>query len=389
MSLADALEAAATALPEHADAIRPANGDPDRLLALLGAAAPPVLAWLLSERPEDGAELAEAWADAEDGANAVLAVAGASLPKAGRKVLRRVLHRLRSRGLELPEPAPAPVVARLRTADDPFRGAWVSPLDGAGVRLVYLAEPNPSGGVRLFEVVLDDERGVAGFEVYTAPRKHARAFLQSLRTRERFAVVEAPEDAVRALVARAAARQPADRPAPRSFREWRSRVAAVAEGAATPGEQARAALGDGDTGALQRAVALVHEGRVGPWPAAGDALRLLFERLRAAAESPLVVSGAAQRERAAALVAEAAAEIYAGDGAESAAHRFRESAYVFWKGGDEEAARACLAAAARLEEGGGADHPVAVALLEAALGPALAALERAPEAGPASGEGRG
>ncbi len=55
MSLPEALEAAASALRGDADAIRPANGDPVRLLSSLGpGAAARVLAWVLVHRLDDG-----------------------------------------------------------------------------------------------------------------------------------------------------------------------------------------------------------------------------------------------------------------------------------------------------------------------------------------------
>jgi len=62
VSLAAALERAAEALTADADAIRPANGDPDRLLRdLEPAAAVRLLDWLLREAPDAGEELVEAW----------------------------------------------------------------------------------------------------------------------------------------------------------------------------------------------------------------------------------------------------------------------------------------------------------------------------------------
>jgi hypothetical protein len=384
VSLADALEAAASALPEHADAIRPANGDPVRLLDLLGpAAGAPVLAWLLAHRPVEGAELAEAWSVVEGGAEAVLALDETGLEKPGRKALRRLRHRLRSQGVEVPEAPPAARVARLPAIDDAFHGAYVSPIDPTGARLVYLVEPNPAGGARLFEIVCDDARGVLGCEVYTASRRQARAFLAELRGRRSLRVAEVAPEAARALVAAAARRQPPERPAPRSFGEWRSRLTAVPAGTQLPGELAREALGEPEERpALAQAVALVREGRVGPWPPPGDALALLFERIRTALEGPLVLSEAVRGERIATLVAEASEECFAGEAGEVAAHRFRESAYVFWQQGEPEAAHACLAAASRFAAGEPRENPVALALLEAALGPALATLEAAREEAP-------
>jgi hypothetical protein len=86
LSLARALEAAASALPEYEDAIRPANGDPERLLAALTPlAATQVLAWLLDNHPDDGEELALAWADLETGSAPLRGVADGPIGKAGRK----------------------------------------------------------------------------------------------------------------------------------------------------------------------------------------------------------------------------------------------------------------------------------------------------------------
>ena len=92
MSLADALEAAASALPDAADAIRPANGDPERVLeALAPEPAARVAGWLLENRPADAEELVEAWSRSEAGRQVVAGLAADALGKAGRKALRRVL----------------------------------------------------------------------------------------------------------------------------------------------------------------------------------------------------------------------------------------------------------------------------------------------------------
>ena len=51
IGLPEALERAASALSADADSIRPANGDPTSLLALLGPeGAPRVLRWLLEKQ---------------------------------------------------------------------------------------------------------------------------------------------------------------------------------------------------------------------------------------------------------------------------------------------------------------------------------------------------
>ncbi len=382
MSLADALEAAATALPRDEDVIRPANGDPLRVLAACSPeAAGRVLAWLLCERADDAEELVEEWLREPKGREALLALREEDLAKPGRKALRRIRHRLRSSGVAVAEAPPAPGVASLPPVEPELSGAYLSALDPAGARIAYFVEPHPSGGARVFEVVLDDARGIVGFRILQAGRGNARRFLKDLATQERGGSTALAEDSVRAAIAHALAAQPKDRPPPRGFLEHRTRLAGAPPGSALPGELAERALassvGPDD---LAAAVKLVEEGRVGPWPPARERLVPLLERVRSDLASPLVVSGATQRDRLEGRLAEALGEIFDAAGAAVAAHRLRESAFSFWRAGDEAAARACLAAARAFAERAPGENPVARALLERPLRPALEALAREAEA---------
>jgi hypothetical protein len=384
MSLADALEAAASELPEAADAIRPANGDPERVLEALSAgSAARVVGWLLENRARDAEELVEVWAQSDAGRQVLASLGPDSLGKAGRKVLRRVRHRLRSQGVDVPEEAAAATVARLQPVEEELSGAWVTPLDPAGARMGYLLEANPSGGARLFEVIFDDARGVLGVEVYSAGRKKVRELLRSLERRDRMPALPIAPDALRGLVGRALAGQPAEAKPPRALAEWKTKLSQPRDAAELPGDQVVAALGSAaadDDG--QAAVALIQAGRIGPWPPPDEVLSPLVERLKAALDSPVVVSGATRREQLEEILSEAAGEIFAGEAAQTAAHRLRESAYAFWKCEDEAAARTCLAAAIRFEAGELAGDPVPRALLEVLLGPLLASAEEPGEGAP-------
>jgi hypothetical protein len=104
-------------------------------------------------------------------------------------------------------------------------------------------------------------------------------------------------------------------------------------------------------------------------------LEKVAERIGELAKSPLLISPAARREQAQTLLAEAQAEVYAEPVGAYTAQRFEESAYVLWKTGREEDARACLAAAQAFRAGPAAENPIARALLEAVMAPVLAGLE--------------
>jgi len=374
VSLAAALEAAASALPGEADAIRPANGDAARLLTTLSAEGMArVAGWLLAHRPADVAELAEVWCEEPKGQAAFLGVDESELPKESRKLLRRLRHRLRSLGVAAPEPVATPTVARLAEVEEALGGGFVSGLDPMGARQVWWLESHPASGTRLFECAIDDARGVLAFEVYSPTRSDLRRFLKSLSASANVAVFPLETATAKALVLKAAERQATDRAAPRRWVEWRARLGPV-EGSALPGALAAEALGvKVDREALDAAVKLVGDQRLGPWPPARAALAPLVERFRAALDSPLVVSGSTRREQVARQVEEAAQEMFAGDAAVLVAHRFRESAFCFWRRAEESEARACLAAARAFEEQPGSANPVARAFVEVWLRPLLSA----------------
>jgi hypothetical protein len=363
MSLAESLEEAAEALPADADAIRPANGDPRLLLDGLDAgAATRVLSWLLGNAPEAGEELAGAWLEEEAGVVALGALDEASLPKAGRKVVRRILHRARSRGLVVDGAAESasPKVARLPKVDADLGAAYVSSHDPRGGRLVYLVESVASGGARVFEALLDVERGIVDFQVYRAGRSQVRDFVRDVTRRERFGAVAAEPASVRALITLHTERHPADRPFPKAFAEWRGRVGRAAEPeaepAATPGALVREALAaepsDDDVRALRDRV----EAReFGPWPPAPELLEGVMSEL---VDAETEVTTEQRLER----LEEAVRALYSDEAVAANAERLEESAYVYWKSGEEGLAKACLATADALRGGQSSGHPVVEAM---------------------------
>jgi hypothetical protein len=275
--------------------------------------------------------------------------------------------------------------------------AVLTPLDPRGTRAAYLVASNPAGGARLFEVLLDESQGVLDFRVYTTARGKVRRFLKAFGQGGRLAAVPAPPAAVRALVARIAAGHPADRSLPRAFSEWRGQIAAGGEGAKTPGELAREALGaeqgreaaaqrgeaerrraPAEPGAapLRRVAEQVRAGELGPWPPAPEVLKPLVEQLGEIARSQIIVSGAQRRQQADRTLEQALPAIFTGRFGEDTALRFEETAYVLWQRGEEADARACLAAARAFRQGGAGENPVARALIEAVLAPVLAQLDQ-------------
>ena len=286
MSLPESLERAASQLPKLADQIRPANGDPHRLLDELSAAnAGQLLVWILKEEPEAAAELIEGWSESDPGAKIVLGISDEGVPKLARKALRRARHRLHSQGIvadetsspgEAAESSPESSVSaqtrRFSQAKDRFEAAHLSTPDFRGARVGYLVESHPSGGARLFEIRFDEGRGILDFKIYNAGRTKVRGFLKSLTGGREQRLFDVDRDALRALVRRASLAQPIDRPLPSAYVEWRRRLFAEdLEKASTPGDLVRESLaGDAQSidssQALEETLKEVRAGSLGPWP---------------------------------------------------------------------------------------------------------------------------
>ncbi len=279
MSLPESLERAASELGGLADQIRPANGDPHRLLEELNTEeARALMCWILRDENDAAEELILVWGEVEAGAEVLIAVSDEGVAKAGRKLLRKARHRLRSQGFEFEvSEARVPSPRRAKAAaQDRWQTAHVSIPDYRGGRVGYLVDSHPAGGARLFEIRFDEACGILGFKLYNAGRSKVRGFLRSLAAGTEQRLFEVGRDPLRALVRRASLAQPIDRPLPTSFVEWRSRLFSDdLDGEPTPGDLVRSALGSSSDGAgddddsrrgLDTTLAEIREGQLGPWP---------------------------------------------------------------------------------------------------------------------------
>ena len=371
IGLAEALERAAGELPELADAIRPANGDPHTLARELSPdEAERLLAWLLTEITPAGEELALAWADEPETRSLLLGLPPADLPKPARKALARITHRLRSRGEVLPKSAPPPRAQTLAPLDEQVDEARISAPDPYGARVVYLAADRPSGGVRIFQLVLDDERGALEFEIFETGRSKARRFLRDVARRERWPAAEAPSASVRAVIAAALSQHPADRALPSGLGDWRVRLSEVPAGTARPGELVRQALDAADELEVETLQGWIESAELGPWPPPVETLRDLLARLEEIASGQLVVSDGAREEQIDAALESALDVVYDDARHERLAFRLEETAYVWWKAG-REGAEQLLAAADAFRAKAPATRRLARLMLEIALRPAL------------------
>jgi hypothetical protein len=133
---------------------------------------------------------------------------------------------------------------------------------------------------------------------------------------------------------------------PRSFAEWRGRLLAEVDTAATPGASARKALASASSEAadLDALLARVREGEIGPWPTHDRA------RLEAAAQG-LRDAASGEGDLEAALdtaLGQATRLLYGAQERSRCAERLEETAYLHWRADEIGLATAALRVADEL-----------------------------------------
>jgi hypothetical protein len=392
MSLPESLERAASELADLADQIRPANGDPHRLLEELNSAeAGRLLTWILNEDPEAAGELVVAWGEADDGAAVLVALSDDGIGKAGRKLLRKARHRLRSQGVEIQTPEPTKTKSRRTSGEaDRWQTAHVSTPDFRGARVGYLVDSHPSGGARLFEIRFDETRGILDFKIYNAGRSKVRGFLRSLTQGVGQRLHEIEWDPLRALVRRASLAQPVDRPLPTSFVEWRTRLFSDEfDGQSTPGDLARAALGSKDDAealeqGLETTMAEIRSGQLGPWP---PGTAWVGEWMTTGREATADLEGDARGQAIEGWIGQASEALEKETDVALLAHLMDEMAWVRWKSDNEAGARALLAVSASVSTDDSVLRKVSRARIEGLFAPFLAELRVVEQSGLESADG--
>jgi len=103
---------------------------------------------LVAALPPDSQEaVIEAWLEAEDGERLRAIADGGACAAATRKLARKAIHLLKTRGVAVPDSARPSGMTPIALPAEPDR-AWISSVDGAGYQVFVLAYGLPGGGFR-------------------------------------------------------------------------------------------------------------------------------------------------------------------------------------------------------------------------------------------------
>jgi hypothetical protein len=303
------------------------------------------------------------------------AALGGSRRKELARAARRALYKLRSAGVEVPEPTAPPPAASVAPAEEPLP-ATTTAMAGNG-QLAVLIPRVVRGGVEGLEFFISDETGVLEVSRLDLSRGGFLKLLRNLRRDRRLPTVELTAEEARDEVAMAAGRNLATRtPFPRGLDvalrhlDVQPRQEEAPLPAPTP-EDARLA---------SEGAALHTEPEIAAWLPPQQELRVLAEKLQQVDTSPLALSDVQRAEHVEATLRAQAHAFFTEPMRRLYARRLWWMARFFERTGRAHVAEVARAEARRLFHGELAPYPrFAEVLFEKVVRPAA----------PGPGEGAG
>jgi hypothetical protein len=264
------------------------------------------------------------------------------------KEAKRQLHRLKLRGVAIPE-APAPALTPPPEAPPQ---AYGSTWDGNGERAVWLPRNVPGRGLEVAQGVCSDTRGLVELHLGLVGRKEWRAFVKGLLERgASMGVAELPwgEAHARLAAARALNERSGQR-VPEGADQWLGRLGAPPP-LADPAAALPALDAEAERTALAASAALHDLPLLRSWLAEEPWLRAAAARLDEVEKSPVALAPAQKQERLRAVLDEAIDGYFTPERRALLSTRLVDLATTLLAAGQAESAAQAAAASRALADG--------------------------------------
>jgi hypothetical protein len=292
------------------------------------------------------------WASLESAA-LLHRIAAQSSSKSIRKAVRRSIFRLKSKGVEVEEiEDSSPPVYRPPQPPHPEEG-YLSSLDSAGSRIVWLTIPKASQGIRAASALVSDTAGLVEFHMAETTSKGLQEHLAELQTNVPWEFVEADADYCQGVILEAIETGKRNgKPVPPEFLEWEYILDGPVSLPLKPliyqflSEEEAKSRSD----LLDLSPSLFQLPIFQTWILPKEELDKYLKLLADASSSRLVLAPHQQESRIFEIYRLAVHALFDHDRRLLYRRRLEEMAYILWKKGKENEARTSLAAAISMEE---------------------------------------
>jgi len=273
------------------------------------------------------------------------------------RAAKKTLYKLEQKGIHWEEEPRGRSVLR-RPAQAPLQG-YMGPPDGTGSMVVVLVRPRSGAGIRVVFAIINDEEGIQHFDVGTLTRVGLKEFMSTFASGE-FPVVETDERyCVHLLHEASGITHKAGRSLPAGYRDaerdWEDpsredRVPIVYSCISRNDVRDRPVL-------LKQSGSLHTVSPFSTWFLPEDSLKNYVDGIRQSQESRIVLSPQQRDAQIHEIYLDAFRELFGGDKRLLWKGRLEHAAYVLWKTGRRDDARAAVCAAVDVEDSLNALHP--------------------------------
>jgi hypothetical protein len=271
-----------------------------------------------------------------------------------KKEIRRSLFKLSQKGVTIPEDKSGeekpPIFTLARTSDIE---AYMSAVDGAGGRLLWIVKPQPGHGLQTIQAMTNDRDGLQRVGGAQVRRKELRNMAHEIKKQHGITMIAVPWEYADSMLyesfekAKAAGRSGLE-----NFHELRSVIGTGKPKAQEHPIYRRLHSEDARQGAWRElSRRLLDEPEFRFWILDADWLAPFLGQLQDAQSSRLVLNPMQKEERLAAIVRDTVKMLCAGEAGKIMQRRLEDMALYFLETARTEPAKLALAVAAQIQEG--------------------------------------
>ena len=315
----------------------------------------PILSSLLKEQPEAAERIIGDLADVphETTTQILQRMVEEIHDKKTRKTVRRVLYRLKSKGVPLGEVHPDRGHSILRPSQAEPPQGYATAIDPIGQRLLVLVVAHAGRGYTLLHGVLSDTEGLVNFLGAEMSRKEVRAFLDHLSKESPFPMVEMEASYIAFLFSQTYQRTlERKKTPPQDYLHFKGEIERLKKHYEQPLIYAFLSLSEvtEDDRWLKKGEDLLKEEPFVTWNIEEGLLQPYADTLVEAQGSKLFLNQGQKEARFQEVYLKALSEIFPEERRTLYGRRLEETAYILYRLGKEERAKIALATAADLRK---------------------------------------
>jgi len=270
-----------------------------------------------------------------------------------KREIKRSFFKLAQRGLAVPHEEPAAAAPAALFAHRPDLEASMSPVDGGGGRLVWIAKAQPSHDLQVIQAMLHDREGLLRFGGAQMRRKELRRMADDIKRQHEVTMIPIPWEYADRIIYEGYERAKArGGTGVENFHEIRSIIAAgKPKEQAHPIYQRLSAESVRDGAWREQSRRLLDEPELRYWILTDEWLQAFLPQLEEAQASRLVLNPVQKEERLAAIVRDAVKALCSDENGKLFRRRMEDMALYFLETNRADPAKLSLAVALQVGEG--------------------------------------